>query len=159
MHSQLLRDYEVTASSGPDKGKSVPLPVKGKELVMTPDQEFALRAEYTVGDLTLGVQAKYTSRRFSSDVNDDTLPRFTTVDLDAEYRIHAWGKTAVLQVNATNIFNEQYLSRVSTVSNAHPVTVPALNGAPGVDTINAPSGPFFFNGAPPMVFVTLKTQF
>ncbi|HXQ46231.1 MAG TPA: TonB-dependent receptor, partial [Caulobacteraceae bacterium] len=67
MKSKLLNNYEVPVSSGPDKGKSVPLPVKGKELVMTPDQEFAIRGEYTIERLTFGAQAKYVGRRFSSD--------------------------------------------------------------------------------------------
>jgi iron complex outermembrane receptor protein len=159
MKSQLQSDYDVTVSSGPDKGKSIPLPAKGKELVMTPDEQFAVRAEYTIHNLTVGVQAKYTGRRFSSDVNDDTLPAFTVVDFDAEYRIPGLGKDTELQFNATNIFGTNYLDRVSTVSNAHAVSLRPLNGAPGTDVVNASSGPFFYTGAPPTVYLTLKTAF
>ncbi len=157
MQSQLLDDYDVTVSSGPDKGKSVPLPVKGKQLVMTPDEQFALRGEYTIGQLTVGVQAKYVGKRYSSDVNDDSLPAYTEVDLDAEYKL-PWGRDTVIQFNAYNIFNARYLDRTSTVSNAHPVMLKPLNGAPGVDIIN-PGTPFFFNGAPPTVYIALKTRF
>ena len=153
MRSSLQNDYEVTAASGPDAGKSVALPVKGKELVMTPDYAYAMRGEYKLGDLTIGLDAKYTGRRFVSDTNDAVLKAYTVADLDLTYQFTALGAKSAVQLNVYNLFGKTYLDRVSTVSNAQAVTL--ANG----DVVKAASGPFYYVGAPTTVYVTLKTSF
>ena len=154
MKSELQQNYDVVVTSGLDKGKSIALPVKGKDLVMTPEDEFALRGEYRITEnITLGLDAKYTGRRYTSDVNDNQIGGFTVVDFDAEYRFEAWGHKSAVQFNVYNLFDQQYFDRVSTVSNAKPVVF--ANG----DTIAAASGPFIYIGAPTTAYVTLKTAF
>jgi iron complex outermembrane recepter protein len=151
-HSSLQDNYNLTVATGPDAGKSEPFPVKGKELVLTPDQQFALRAQYKIGDVTLGLQGKYQGRRFISDVNDDSIGGFTVFDFDAAYHFTVWGKQSEIAFNVYNLFDETYFTRTSTVSNTH--TVKLANG----DTFKT-NTPFLFYGAPTTAYVTLKTTF
>jgi len=156
-HTALQDDYDVTVTSGPDAGKSIGLPVKGKELVMQPDNEFAVRGEYKPSEnVTLGLDVKYTGRRFTSDMNDNEIGGFVVADFDAEYRFTVWGRKSAVQFNVYNLFDQQYFDRVSTISNAKPVVF--ANG----DTIaaaNSGAGPFIYIGAPTTAYITLKTTF
>jgi iron complex outermembrane receptor protein len=146
--SKLMDDYSVKASDG----ASVLLPVKGKELVLTPDETFSIRGQYTWGDYVIGLEEKYTSKRYVSDVNDQSMPGYTVADLDLAYKFTSGKQKMTLQLNVDNIFGQNYLSRVSTVQNAKPVVV---NG----HTISAASGPFYYIGAPTTGYITLKAAF
>jgi iron complex outermembrane receptor protein len=152
MKSRLESNYPVAVSAGPNKGAIVDLPVKGKELVLTPDQAFSLRGEYEIGPLTVALQGKYTGRRFNADMNDQALPGFTVVDLDAEFKVPGTHDTTVLQLNVNNLFNAQYYNRSGTVSAAQ--TVQLGNG-----NTFSPGTPFYFVGAPTTVYGTLKVKF
>ena len=149
-HSRLDNNYFVAASAGPDKGLQVPLPVKGKELVMTPDETFSLRAQYHVGPLQVGVQGKYVSSRWADDINSQQLPGYVTADLDVSYVVPGSGGHAVFSVNATNFLNNSYIVRLSTVGAANPVQI-------GPDTVNASSA-FYYYSAPAMVFGKLAVK-
>ena len=140
----------MAASAGPDKGLQVPLPVKGKELVMTPDETFSLRAQYHVGPLQVGVQGKYVSSRWADDINSQQLPGYVTADLDVSYVVPGSGGHAVFSVNATNFLNNSYIVRLSTVGAANPVQI-------GPDTVNASSA-FYYYSAPAMVFGKLAVK-
>jgi iron complex outermembrane receptor protein len=150
--SRLEDNYDVPVSSGPDAGKSIALPVAGKELVMTPDQMMAVRGQYKVGDWTFGVDGKYTGRRFTDDINSTAMGGFIVADLDAEYRFTVAGAKSAIQFNLYNMFGQNYFSRVSTVSNSTAVVY--ANG----DKVNAAST-YLYTGAPPTAYVTLKTSF
>lgn len=147
MHSKLENNYQQSGSLGVGD-----LPVKGKELVMTPDQTFALRGQYDIGPLTIGIQAKYTGQRYITDTNDTSLPGFTVVDLDAEWKLEGFGKNTRIQINASNIGNAQYFTRASTTSAANKTTL--SNGG-----VYSGSTPFVYTGAPPTVYATLKVGF
>jgi iron complex outermembrane receptor protein len=147
MHSRLENNYQQSGSAG-----VADLPVRGKELVLTPDQTFALRGQYEIGPLTIGVQGKYTGQRYITDMNDASLPGFTVVDLDAEWKLEGFGKNTRIQVNAYNINNAQYFTRASTTSAASK-TVLSNGGTYGGST------PFVYTGAPPTVYATLKVAF
>jgi iron complex outermembrane receptor protein len=148
-HSQLDSNYSQAVS-----GKTIYIPAKGKELVMTPDQMFTARVQYTIGPLKIGIDGKYTGQRYTDDINSNNgrIPGFTAVNLDAEYAVPNSGGHVVLQLNADNILNAQYLVRTTTASNYAPITA---NGV----TLFASSGPFFYNAAPPTVYGTLKVKF
>jgi iron complex outermembrane receptor protein len=153
-HAVLDNNYETRVTVG-GQSVSVALPVKGKELVMTPDQMASVRAEYSLGPVTLGAQAKYTAQRYVTDINDAKTPGFTVVDLDAEWKLPALGDHTVIQVNAYNVLNAQYLVRTTTTANANPVplTTTAGAGTLGGNTL------FYYNSAPPTVEVALKVKF
>ena len=142
----------MSAAAGPNKGAILDLPVKGKELVLTPDQTFSLRGEYTWNDLRLALQAKYTGRRFNTDTNDQVIPGFTVADLDVTYTIPGTGGKTSFSVNGNNIFNTFYYSRSGTASAS---TVTQLGNG---NTFNG-STLFYFVGAPSTWYGTLKVKF
>ncbi|WP_372706644.1 TonB-dependent receptor [Brevundimonas sp.] len=97
------------------------LPTAGKELVETPDWTFAARADYDVSEnLSVGLQAKYVGERFSTDVNDEIFDAYTVVDFDARYDLtEALNiKDAFVQLNVTNLLEEEYQANISTGTNA-----------------------------------------
>jgi len=147
MKSRLEQGYPVAIS-----GVAYDLSLKGKELVLTPDQTFALRAEYSHGPFRLALQGKYTSQRYVSDMNDQWIPGYTVVDLDAEWKLAGFGKNTRIAVNANNIANTAYYARASTVTATQAVTV-----APG--KVLNPSTAFYYTGAPTTVYVALKMAF
>ena len=147
--TRLLNNYIVTTTTG----LATALPVKGKELVLTPDQTWAMRAEYKLDDnWTFGIDAKYTGNRFVDDINSTTLPAYTVFDLDGAYRFQIGNVKSTLQFNVYNLFGANYFNRSNTAGNFLPVTT-----AQG--TVSAASGPFVFIGAPTTAYVTLKAAF
>lgn len=88
----------------------------GKSLVETPDWTFAGRIQYDVASfLTLGFQGKYVGDRFSNDINTEVAPSYTVFDANATLDLSEFGlKSTLLQVNATNIFDESYLGNISS---------------------------------------------
>ena len=150
MHSRLDGNYTVTTNAAIPV--STQLPVKGKELVLSPDEEMSLRGQYTLGDFVFGLQGKYEGRRWLDDVNSLSLDGFIVANLDVEYNFTLGETKDVLQLNVNNLFGANYYSRSNTASNFTPVTTPQ-------GTVSASSGPFVYIGAPPTVYVTLKAQF
>ncbi len=147
-HSALQDNYLVAVGTAPSL-VSVPLPVKGKELVMTPDQTYALRGQYKIGKFKIALQSKYTGRRFLSDTNDAQLKAYTVIDLDASYDI---SNSVSVQFNIYNLTNEKYFVRANTNSNYLPVVYTQ-------GTFGASSGPFYNVGAPLTGYLTLKAKF
>ena len=147
MKSALQANYDVAVN-----GVSVPLPVKGKELVLAPDEQFSLRGQYTMGDFVLGLQAKYEGKRYLDDINSVSIDGFTVFNLDAEYNFKISDLKSVLQLNVDNIFGANYYSRSTTAGNYSPVAFTQ-------GTYTASSGPFVYVGAPLTAYLTLKVQY
>jgi iron complex outermembrane receptor protein len=157
MHSRLENNYPVLASTGPNKGAVFDLPVKGKELVLTPEQTFGLRAEYSHGPFRIGLEGKYTAARFVSDMNDQSIPGFTVLDLDAEWKLEGFGKNTRLALNVDNLTNAVYFAKSGTVSATQPVALGGGNIYNASSTI--PYNVFYNPGAPITVYGTLKLAF
>jgi iron complex outermembrane receptor protein len=70
-------------------------------------------------DLSVGLQAKYVGERFATDVNDEISEAYTVADLDVRYDLtDTFGiRGAYVQVNVSNLFDEDYLGNISTGSN------------------------------------------
>lgn len=159
-HSRMQDDYEVLAvSAGPDSTVkpntgtgAAALPLIGKQAVMVPAETFALRANYHKGPFSIGISAKYTGKRYTSDVNDAYVNGYTMTNLDASYRIDAFGKDTKLQLNIFNLFNTEYYSRAQLVTNLNAVTL--ANG----DTFKA-NTQYLTVGAPREAMLELKTRF
>ena len=149
-HSQLDSNYTVTSTTG----LSLALPVKGKELVLTPDEMFTARVQYAIGPFKVGVDGKYTGQRYSDDINSEAgrMPGFTVMDIDAELVVPGTGGHTIFQLNADNVLNARYLVRTTTASNYANVPLGAL-------TVKASSGPYYYNAAPPTIYGTLKVKF
>lgn len=131
-------------------GNRVPniLATKGKKQVETPEEMFSLRASYQFNDVfSAGIQGKYTGERWVTDVNDLKTDAFTVVDLDARFDFSTLGlEGTYLQVNVTNLFDEQYYANLGTRASATP-------GALGY------SRPFASVGAPRTIMASLRYSF
>ncbi|WP_082572377.1 TonB-dependent receptor [Brevundimonas sp. Root1423] len=103
----------------PAGGLAIPTYVftKGKTLVETPDWTFSLRGDWDVTEnLSVGLQAKYVGERFATDNNDEVSPAYTVADMDVRYDLtDSMGiRGAYVQLNVTNLFDEEYLGNIST---------------------------------------------
>lgn len=93
------------------------LPTGGKKLVETPEWTYSARIDWQPTDnLSLGLQGKFVDDRFTNDVNSESFDGYTVVDLDARYDLtDTFGiRDAFVQVNVTNLFDEDYLGNIST---------------------------------------------
>lgn len=146
-HGELASDIPLSATTF--------LPTKGKMLVETPEWQAAFRVDWDATDaLHFGFQGKHVGDRYSTDVNDEQTPAYNIFDVDARYDL-PWGNGTYLQLNVTNLFDEDYLGNISSRNNAK--TVDVLPG-PGVSN-RAGSAPTYSVGAPRTVQVTLSTKF
>ncbi|MFZ5748034.1 MAG: TonB-dependent receptor [Pseudomonadota bacterium] len=110
----------------------------GKREAGAPEYTLGGRIQGTLGPVDLGVQAKYTGRRW---LNDENLPvyqlisgtytqvygatasGYTTVDLDIRYNLEDAGlPKSYLQLNVSNLFDEFYVGGVSGQSNRYSTT-------------------------------------
>lgn len=141
LDSELQDDYIYNAAGAQ-------LQTKGKKQVETPEQMFSLRASYKFNDVfSAGVQGKYTGERWVTDVNDLKVDAFTVVDLDARFDFSTLGlEGTYLQLNVTNLFDEQYYSTLGTRASATP-------GQLGY------SRPFAGVGAPRTVMASIRYSF
>jgi iron complex outermembrane receptor protein len=105
------------------------LPTAGKTLVETPDWTFSTRLDWDVTEaLSVGLQAKYVGDRFATDVNDEVAPAYTVVDFDARYDLTSLVgslRDVYLQVNVTNLLDEEYVGNISSGNNATSIAVSA----------------------------------
>jgi len=130
------------------------LPTRGKKLVETPDWTFGTRAEYTIDNLTFGLQGKYVSKRWSTDLNDEYAPAYFTMDASVRYDIETEGWTgSYIQLNAINIFDRGYYGNISSTNNARPQDIiGSLAGRTG-------SAPTYSIGAPATVQLSIGLQY
>ncbi len=135
------------------QGASGPVPTQGKKLVLTPDHTFSLIATYEFGPITVGADAKYTSSRYISDVNDDRIAPFAVFDVNAKYNLPYFNNHSYFQLNITNLFNRTYISRSSTVASTYGYTVP------GAGTTVGGSTPFLYVAGPSMFQLTFNAQY
>lgn len=134
------------------------LPTKGKVLVETPDWMFGLRAQWQATEnLTVGFQGKKVGERYTTDINDEETPGYKVFDLDLRYDL-PWlnEKGAFLQLNVTNIFDEDYYGNISSGTNAK--TIVDVDPGPGVVS-RAPNTAFVSIGAPRTVQLTFSSKF
>jgi len=148
-HSEVRSDIQQNATTL--------LLTNGKKLVETPDWTVSTRAQYATDFITVGAQAKWVSKRFSTDINDQETPGYVTADLDLRVRIND-DKThpAFLQLNVTNLFDKRYLAGISSKTNA--ITIPDPD-AGGPKTSIAGSAPTYTVGAPRTLQLTLQSTF
>jgi iron complex outermembrane receptor protein len=141
-------------------------PLKGNELVETPNLTFSLRADYEITDaLHVGLQGKWVDERFSTDLNDEVTPAYTVVDFDASYNIKLTDKQSLqLQLNVMNVLDEEYFGTISSGLGTNPQCVDA-DGAPlgqcvsPTGTLQTGGVGFFSIGSPRTILATVKYAF
>jgi iron complex outermembrane receptor protein len=113
----------------------------GNALPGQADWTYVARAEYEVGSFTFGLQGKYVGERFGNDFNTEVAPTYTVFDLDARWDLGTLlrNENTYLQLNVTNLFDEDYFGVLSSGTNG------------GVA--------FYGLGAPQTVTLTLAARF
>lgn len=149
-----LRD-DIAVSS------TVTLPTKGKRIVETPKWTAGYRAQVEFEPVSVGLQVKYVSDRFATDLNDIKSQGYTTADLDARFDLEQFGlKDSWFQINVSNIFDRFYLANIGTqiagTNNNGLVLVPTLAANA---SIPGGSSPNWSIGAPRTFSATLRFGF
>jgi iron complex outermembrane receptor protein len=145
------------------------IPLKGKELIETPEWTFALRTDYQVTeDFHIGLQGKWVDDRFATDLNDEVSPGYTVVDLDMDYSFKIPGlESASVQLNVTNLFDEEYFGTISSgigggIGGTAGTPVQCVRGSDGgTQNCVGQNGllGFFGIGAPRTVLASFKFEF
>ncbi|MES2049301.1 MAG: TonB-dependent receptor [Pseudomonadota bacterium] len=141
-HSEILNDLVVT--------KTAILPIAGKQMALTPEWKAGLSGMYETGAMYVRIKAKYTSSQQATLMNDEEVPAYTLVGVDAGYQFPnmSWMKKPTLRLNVSNLFNEKYRNPSSqTATNAKAV------GSFGAGSI------FYYMGSPRFASVTLSADF
>ena len=128
----------------------VSLPIAGKQMPLTPKWKTGLSISYEQANWYTRIKAKYTGAQQATMMNDEEVPSYTLVGLDAGYQFGASGmfKKINLRMSISNLFNQQYRNPSSqSTTNAK-----AYNGISG-NTV------FYYMGAPRLVSATLTAQF
>ncbi|HYE44515.1 MAG TPA: TonB-dependent receptor [Caulobacter sp.] len=148
-HSELQDNVQL--------GATTELPTKGMALVETPEWMAAFRAQYNISErLSVAVQGKHVGNRFTTDVNDEETPAYQVFDADLRYDLPWFGdKGSYIQLNVTNLFDEEYFANISSGTNNKAVDV---DPGPGV-TIRNPFTAFVSVGAPRTIQATLNIRF
>jgi len=92
-------------------------PTGGKKLVETLMWTYSGRIDWQpTQDLSIGFQGKFVDDRFTNDINSESFDSYTVFDIDARYDLtDVFGiRDAYVQLNVTNIFEEEYLGNIST---------------------------------------------
>lgn len=148
----------VTANQGVPPVSTIlqlSLPTKGKELVLTPDENYSARVSYDFGPLRVGAQGRYVGSRFISDVNDAKIPAFATFGVDARLTLPYFDKRSYIQLNVANLFNRAYISRSTTNNNLTPIAVPGSSPAVTFGGFT----PAYSIGAPSTFYLTVGANF
>ena len=106
-------DAAPTATSGP---VTTCAPTAGKMVTETPKWQLGGRAEYSIGPVSVGLQAKHVGSRFATDVNDTKVKGYNIVDFDARFSLDRVTnlKGTFVQVNLQNVFNTFYFGNLTT---------------------------------------------
>ena len=111
----LTASYNHSKVANDTRSGAITYLTAGKKLVETPDWTLGGRVSYKIGDLSLGAQAKYVGRRFSTDINDDFAPSYTTLDFTARYALDGLGlQGTYVQFNVINAFDKKYFGSISS---------------------------------------------
>jgi iron complex outermembrane receptor protein len=123
-------------------------PTQGKTLPESPEITIGGRVQYSISDFDFGLQAKYTSSRFVTDLNDLKVSGYTVWDLDARWRLDRIHPGSYLQLNVTNLFNVRYFGSLANETPTNVVTSPFYNGAS-----------YAYQGPPRAISVTWRQTF
>lgn len=134
-HSRIKDDVRVS--------KTVTAPTAGKKYPLDPDWLLALSAQYARGQWYARAQTKFTGRQFATLTNDESVPSYTTVDLDAGYRFNGntFLKNPTLRMNVSNLLDKRFRNPQS------------LQTGNGNGTVN------YYLGAPRLISATLTADF
>jgi len=119
-------------------------------MINAPRRKAGLSVEYQDGPFWVRAKARATSKQYSSMLNDETAPGYTTFDLDGGYTFanFGWIKRPKLTFNISNITDKQYRN-ASSVTTVNALAYQGVNG----------SAPRYYLGAPRFASATLSVDF
>ncbi|GBQ33322.1 TonB-dependent receptor [Gluconacetobacter sacchari DSM 12717] len=122
---------------------------KGKFAPQTPKYQFGFHLDYDDGHLFAGYGLKYVAKQYSTFINDQSIPDYLTMDVNAGYRFKDIGpmKAPTLRLNLQNITNRHYLGFVNG-TNANGLSTIGVHGTriAGGSTSYTIAAPFFVGG-------------
>ncbi|WP_339940639.1 TonB-dependent receptor, partial [Undibacterium luofuense] len=130
------------------------LPTAGKEMTLTPKYKAGLSAQYETGAWYTRVKVKYTGKQWATMTNDEEVPAYTLVGLDAGYQFPNTGflKKPTLRMSISNLTDRQYRNPSSfNVTNAQAY-------GPS-NALYAGKTVFYYMGAPRFASVTFSADF
>ena len=131
------------------------LPTAGKVGVQAPEYTATLGLNYAHGPFFGNLLFRYTGSQYSTFMNDEQMPAYSTIDMGLGYHIPAGivGKDPIIRLSVTNLGNKPYLSTFASVqSNA--VTTQGIDGT----TITGKPGTYWL-GSPMAIMGTISTSF
>jgi len=143
--SLILNNYQATATTT--------LPTAGSQFPDTPLWMYGASLQYSEGPFLAALNAKYTGKRYSTLVNDESIDGYTTVDFNAGYRFGNAGflKNPTIRLNVSNLFNAKYLiENAGSGSNIY-TTINTSTAGGGVPT--------YYVGAPRFTSMSLSADF
>jgi len=123
----------------------------GKAFPDVPELMAAAALQFKQGPWMALLSAKYTGKRYSTLVNDESIDGYTLVDFDAGYELPSkgWFKKPTIRLNVYNLFDEDYLN------------LNAGSGSGFTTRANGTGGrsPTYYVGAPRSFSVMVSTDF
>lgn len=131
-------------------GKQIVVPTSGKHYVNTPKWLAAVDLNYQQGRFFGNFKTRYTGLRYSTVLNDESIPGYITNDLSVGYKFADAGyfKNPTLRFNVSNLFDRKYLNSIEGT------TVTAL----GYQTYKG-SAPTYMPAAPRFASITFSADF
>jgi len=139
---------------------TVTLPLAGKKLVETPEWNYGYRAQVRFGPASLGANFKRVTSRFSTDLNDQSIPGYSTYDIDARVSLESFGlRKTFVQLNVNNLFDTQYLGSISTQVSTPTNSAGLVPGLATTATIPGGQNPTYVIAPPRSFVVSLQVGF
>ena len=129
-------------------------PTAGKNFSLSPKLKAGLSASYETNAWYVRLKARYTASQYATLVNDEEVPAYTLVDLDAAYQLPTFGmfKNPKLTLNVSNLLNREYRNPSSGTGIGANDIVTAAGTFAG-------RAPTYYMGAPRFASVTLRVDF
>ena len=129
------------------------IPTKGKQLAETPKDMATLGISYDfASQLHFDLNGKYVGKRFTTDVNDDSVDAYTVWNGSVRYDLTGLKTGSYLQLNVINLFDSKYVGSISSKNNAKNV----MNGT---TVVSSGAAPGLYAAAPRTFVVSLRTAF
>jgi iron complex outermembrane receptor protein len=137
-----------TIKSDLQTGATTFAPTAGKIFPDTPKGMASASLQYANGPYLVNVAGKYTSGRWLTLVNDQSIGSFTTVDLNAAWKLPNLAgemfKNPVIRLNVSNLFDKRYLQ--------------ANSGSGSNIAITSANNPSVYPGQPRFTSVTFQVD-
>lgn len=147
--ARLLTPAGATCTTPSATCVTTPYAIAGSQFPDTPKGMAALSVQWAEGPYLINAAAKYTTTRALTLTNDVAIPGYTTVDLNAAWKLPnpsgTGFKNPIIRLNVSNLLNKRYyLANAGSGSNI---------------TIDASGGPQVYSGAPRFTSVTFQVDY